>query len=289
MSEKIIETNSLEYVKSIIKDRKSDVHKHQCGKVLVIGGFHGMTGAGIMAAQASLRGGAGLVKLCCNRDGFPVANTVIPEVITIKWDKVVKELESFDAVAIGPGAGRTGNTALMLDYVLRNSANPVIIDADGLNVISDKEAMHNLVRENGHRIIMTPHHGEADRLLGIERDERLSREETAKMLVEKYRTTVVLKGEGSLIAGLKDDDSIRLTRNVTGNPGMATAGSGDALTGVVAAFAAMGMKPYEALNAAVYVHGLAGDLAVEDKGEFGMTAGDIIDQLPYAIKKIRGK
>lgn len=284
----MIETINPEYVSSVIVDRPSNVHKHQCGKILVIGGFHGMAGAGIMTSFAALRSGAGIVKLCCNRDEFSVANTVVPEVITIKWDKVVKDLQTFDTVAIGPGAGRTGNTALMLDFVLRNSEKTVIIDADGLNVISDKEGMQNLVRKNGDRIIMTPHHGEADRLLGIENEDRLSREETIKRLVEEYESTVVLKGEGSLVAGIKDGD-MKIMKNTTGNAGMATAGSGDVLTGVVAAFTGMGMKPFEATAAAVHVHGLAGDMALKKKGEFGMISRDIIHQLPYAIMEVRGK
>lgn len=296
-----------EYVKTVLKPRGYGVHKGDCGRVLVIAGGAGMTGAAIFTAKAAMRSGAGLVYLCTAKENFPIIQSTIPEVICVPWSEASKVLANgagaetegktdfeavssnrngYDAVAFGPGMGMNNETAFLLQQVLKLYDGPIVVDADGLNVISEYPELRTLVREYAGELIMTPHIGEAKRLLkGSDEADTKDTFKLIRGIAHRYRQLSIMKGPGTLVFGRSDDDeTAEIWVNTTGNAGMATAGSGDVLTGTIASFAAQGMTLTKAAKVGVFIHGRAGDLAAEDKGQYGMIASDIIEQLPYAIK-----
>ena len=280
---KILGLTDREFVHTVIKKRPRDIHKGDCGRVLLICGSEEMAGAAIFASRAAIKSGSGLVYTCTAREIYPVLQISVPEGICKSWDKVKDNLNQYDAIAIGPGLGTGQGTASMLNHLLSKYDGTVIIDADGLNAIAADDALQALVADTHAKVIMTPHVGEARRLLGGQADKgNLSREELAEALTKKYKCIVVMKGAGTIVALSETCAYI----NTTGNPGMATAGSGDVLTGIVASFAGQGMAAEDAARAGVFVHGLAGDLAAEHFGEYGLTASDIADFVPFALKEL---
>ena len=272
-----------EFVHTVIRKRPRDIHKGDCGRVLLICGSEEMAGAAVFATRAAIKSGSGLVYTCTAREIFPVLQISVPEGICKSWDKVKENLMQYDAIAIGPGMGTGEKTAAILIRVLSKYDGPVIIDADGLNTIAADENLQDLVAKTRAKVIMTPHVGEARRLLGGQADQgHLTREEMAEALTKKYNVIVVMKGAGTIVS-LSDNEAYI---NTTGNPGMATAGSGDVLTGIIASFAGQGMVAGDAARAGVFVHGLAGDMAAEHFGEYGLTASDIADYVPFALKEL---
>lgn len=272
-----------EFVHTVIRKRPRDIHKGDCGRVLLICGSEEMAGAAVFATRAAIKSGSGLVYTCTAREIFPVLQISVPEGICKSWDKVKENLMQYDAIAIGPGMGTGEKTAAILIRVLSKYDGPVIIDADGLNTIAADENLQDLVAKTRAKVITTPHVGEARRLLGGQADQgHLTREEMAETLTKKYNAVVVMKGAGTIVA-LSDNEAYI---NTTGNPGMATAGSGDVLTGIIASFAGQGMVAGDAARAGVFVHGLAGDMAAEHFGEYGLTASDIADYVPFALKEL---
>ena len=245
-----------------------------------------MAGAAVFAARAAIKCGSGLVKVCTARQIFPVLQISVPEATCITWDKIKGDLSAFDAVAIGPGMGVGRRTKNILERVLREYTKTVVIDADGLNTVAGDSRLRQLVKAARAQVIMTPHIGEAKRLLdrGWPADEKgeASKEAVAEALMKAYGCVAVVKGAGTLVA---DPDGEAYT-NTTGNPGMATAGSGDVLTGVITSLAGQGLDPFSAARAGVFLHGLSGDLAAEQTGEYGLTASDIANYVPFAIKEL---
>ena len=280
---KILGLTDRDFVHTVIRKRPRDIHKGDCGRVLLICGSEEMAGAAVFATRAAIKSGSGLVYTCTAREIFPVLQISVPEGICKSWDKVKENLMQYDAIAIGPGMGVSDETRNILDHVLFKYDGPVIIDADGLNAVASDPHLQALVCETRARVIMTPHVGEARRLLGGQADRGdLTREALAEALTKKYHAIVVMKGAGTIVALSETDAYI----NTTGNPGMATAGSGDVLTGIIASFAGQGMAAGDAARAGVFVHGLAGDLAAEHFGEYGLTASDIADYVPFALKEL---
>lgn len=280
---KILGLTDREFVHTVIRKRPRDIHKGDCGRVLLICGSEEMAGAAVFATRAAIKSGSGLVYTCTAREIFPVLQISVPEGICKSWDKVKENLMQYDAIAIGPGMGTGENTAAILIRVLSKYDGPVIIDADGLNTIAADENLQALAAKTRAKVIMTPHVGEARRLLGGQADQgHLTREEMAEALTKKYNCIVVMKGAGTIVALSETEAYI----NTTGNPGMATAGSGDVLTGIIASFAGQGMVAGDAARAGVFVHGLAGDMAAEHFGEYGLTASDIADYVPFALKEL---
>ena len=280
---KILGLTDREFVHTVIRKRPRDIHKGDCGRVLLICGSEEMAGAAVFATRAAIKSGSGLVYTCTAREIFHVLQISVPEGICKSWDKVKENLMQYDAIAIGPGMGTGENTAAILIRVLSKYDGPVIIDADGLNTIAADENLQALAAKTRAKVIMTPHVGEARRLLGGQADQgHLTREEMAEALTKKYNCIVVMKGAGTIVALSETEAYI----NTTGNPGMATAGSGDVLTGIIASFAGQGMTTGDAARAGVFVHGLAGDMAAEHFGEYGLTASDIADYVPFALKEL---
>ncbi len=283
-----------DFVKEKIRKRYLNTHKGDYGKILVIAGVGEMPGAAFFTAKSALRTGSGLVYVCTGRENFAVLQALVPEAICLDCEKLYADrndgncedridINAYDAVAFGPGMGTSGIARDLLQQILSEGKVPLIIDADGLNIISDRIFADKVKKYKG-EIVITPHIGEAKRLFEDDMIEDYSRKLIALKLQKKYGCNVVLKGNRTLVcAGQEWDDT---WTNTTGNPGMATAGSGDILTGVIASLAGQGIQLDYASKLGVFLHGLAGNLAAEDKGEYGMIARDIMEELPYAIKSI---
>ncbi len=258
-----------EQFRQLLEPRARNGHKGDYGHVLVIGGAKGKTGAAAMAGLAALRSGAGLVTVSCSE---PNLIAVAPELMT----SLAPDLLRKDVIAIGPGLGDEPELVELTRSLTAGSDKPMVIDADGLNALAGSEWS-----SGGHPRVLTPHPGEMSRLAGktvaaIEAD-RIS---AARSLAMDKKVCVVLKGERSLIAFADG----RVYINPTGTPAMATGGTGDILTGMIAGF--LGQFPHQpeqAIAAAVYLHGLSGELGAAAKGEKSLIATDLLEFLPAAI------
>lgn len=280
-------------IKGMLPRRDKFSHKGTFGRIGIISGSLGMTGATYLSSMAALRTGSGLV--------YSIVPDSLKEVLSIKlteaiikpvedrstghftmdsFQQIIHIIEGMDAIAIGPGMGVDEERVELVRKILLEYKKPVILDADGINLISLDPTI--LMDRQGDTII-TPHPGELSRLLGVSIGEiQKERVEYSKLTSNKYNVITVLKGANTLVTDGKE----KVYKNNTGNPGMATAGSGDVLTGMITSFIGQGISPYEGAVLGVYCHGLAGDLASRDKGEYGMIARDILDNIPYSIKKL---
>ncbi len=268
-----------------LPERAIDAHKGDVGRVLVVGGMlaeHGMIGAPALAANASLKSGCGLVQIITSAEAQPYVGILAPCATTRKapcddWDisRLATEFGA-DVIAIGPGAGDTISGNQLID-LFHNFSGGIVVDADAIN------ALATVGRWNArwpHNVVLTPHPGEMSRLLrgwGMP-DTIDSREDCALMYAAKTGVTVVLKGAGTVVT-----DGQKVYVNQTGNAGMATAGSGDVLTGIVAALIGQRMVAFDAAVLGVYVHGLAGDSAAEQLGRMSLVATDLLEFLPEAL------
>jgi ADP-dependent NAD(P)H-hydrate dehydratase len=269
--------------------RPVDAHKGTAGLVLVVAGSRGMAGAAALVGNGALRGGAGLVRIatpnvvldtvavlapCCTLAPLPDDGTCLTREAA---DGVLRLAKDRHALAIGPGLGQTDGVAGVVTTVLARAVVPIVLDADGLNVLGRHSAV--VLKTAQVPVIATPHPGEAARLLGQTIKQVQGDRETAAAALAAMGAVAVLKGHGTVVC-----DGRRLYVNQTGNPGMATAGSGDVMTGLLAALVAGGMEPFDAAVLAVWAHGRAGDLAAERLGVLGLTALDILDCLPQALR-----
>lgn len=285
-----LKVNLTEYenVKSIIKKRNRNSHKGTYGRVGILAGSKGMAGAAVLNCNSALRSGSGLVKACVPDSIYNIVEAMSIETITyafdelhISFDELDRELIQFsDVIATGSGCANMKSYRDILEFLLGSSEKPLIIDAEGINVLN-----LDILKNHKQNIILTPHYGEMARLLKKDtdyfRDDIIDK---AAEFADKYNVYLVLKGARTVIACPNGHIYI----NTTGNPGMATAGSGDVLTGVIAAFIGQKIEIINALRAAVYIHGLAGDIGSNYVGEYSLIAGDIVRYLPDAIKTITG-
>ena len=334
-------------VQNIIGRRNKEIHKGDCGRIMIAAGSEGMAGAAILAARAALRTCSGLVRTAIPKCLFPIVQVGVPEATCIERRLPIQNLADFDAVCAGPGLGEGKESIDFVKELLISYEKTLIVDADGLNIIAHC-GLFDLLRRRAdlypEQTILTPHMGEARRLLETEDPactaapaapkisaasgagpaaSAAARGRIAAALVRKTRAIIVLKGAGTLVAA----EGRQTYTNTTGNPGMATAGSGDVLSGIITglagqrsqvgtgtaldfapgnpagavpdgtavpgteATAGQAAKParigaFEAALAGVYIHGLAGDLAARELGEYGVTAGDLALYTAYAMKKI---
>jgi len=264
-------------------------HKRSVGTVLVVGGARGMTGAAYLAAMAALRSGAGLVHVA-QPEGSAGASPFI-EVITVPVPGVDHlgneslaalraEMQSLKAVVLGPGLGRADGTAALVPELIKEPL-PMLIDADGLYALGDRP---ELLAERQAPTVLTPHEGELARLMGCSADDVTARRlELARSAAQRSNATVILKGEGSIVA----DPSGAVYVIPTGNPGLATPGTGDVLSGVVAGQLAKGLTATDAACLGGFLHGLAADLASAVVGTEGMVAGDLLEFLPAAVEDLK--
>lgn len=270
------------WLKNLIRPRPRNSHKGSFGHVFAMGGIKGMSGAIRLCGEAALRSGAGLVTLGTDPAHGELLNLNRPELMirTIDADNNwIADLGRNVVIALGPGLGSSAWSELLFHECMANKA-AMVIDADGLNLLSRHSQRSRLPADNR---VLTPHPGEASRLLGCTiSDVQQDRVGAALELASRFGASVVLKGCGTVVA----DQAGRYAICRMGNPGMATAGSGDVLTGIIAALLAQGLNCYDAACAGVTVHAMAGDFAARDVGEISMIAGDIIDYLPDVWREI---
>ncbi|WP_288317660.1 NAD(P)H-hydrate dehydratase [Xylanibacter caecicola] len=268
-------------IKARILHRNSFAHKGDMGSALLIAGSYGMAGAAVLAAKACLRSGAGKVTVGTPKRNNDILQISVPEAIVHhdKDDKYFTEpidVEEFDALGIGPGLGQNENTAIALITQIRKTQVPIVLDADALNILASHRAWLQQLPKG---IIMTPHPKEFERLAGnhyVDSYERLCK---AQSMAQQLHAYIILKGHHSALC-LPDGTVIF---NSTGNAGMATAGSGDVLTGIITGLLARGYKQAEACLTGMYLHGIAGDIAAKETGMESLTAGDLIEKIPQAF------
>ncbi|GAQ25254.1 MULTISPECIES: bifunctional ADP-dependent NAD(P)H-hydrate dehydratase/NAD(P)H-hydrate epimerase [Tepidanaerobacter] len=282
------------WVASCFKAYPPDAHKGTFGKVFIIAGSQGMTGAAALSATAAVRSGAGLVTVGIPKSLDDILETKLTEAMKLPLAETSDRCLSLDAlntaiefastcnaVVLGPGISQKNETKKFVQQFILKCPVPIVIDADGLNALADNP---DILKDISAPVIITPHPGEMGRLLNMTsaqiQEDRIGAARTA---AKRFGCVAVLKGARTLIA----TPSNELFINPTGNPGMATGGSGDVLSGMIGAFLARGMEPHEAAASAVYLHGLAGDFAALDKTEIYLSAGDIINYLYKAFYKIK--
>ena len=273
-----------EVIRPIIKPRKRFAHKGSFGHGLLIAGSYGMAGASILSAKACLRSGIGLLTVHTPIHNHDILQISVPEAIVQtdiheRYFAQPTDLSRYKAIAIGPGLGQEEDTALAMMEQIQGSNLPVILDADAINILSTHR---NWLSRLPKRCILTPHLGELERLIGkcMDTYERLTK---VKELAAYLQSYIIVKGAWTTIVTPEGEYFF----NPTGNPGMATGGSGDVLTGILLALVAQGYSREEACKLGVYIHGLAGDIAAEEMTETGMISSDIINALPNVWKKIR--
>lgn len=273
-----------DYVKDRIINRKKFSHKGSFGHVLLIAGSYGKIGAAILAAKACLRSGSGLVTVHVPKIGYEIMQMALPEaMISIDWSDIIftniSNIEIYTTVGIGPGIGTKQNTKKALANLLEKITTPIVIDADGLNILSEQKELIKKVPRNS---ILTPHPKEFERLVG-EMSNDFERLNAQISFSKEYQLFVVLKGANTSITC--PDGSCYF--NSTGNPGMATAGSGDVLTGIILSLLGQGYEPKDAAIIGVYLHGLSGDIASVNIGQEAVIASDIIENIGAAYLKIK--
>jgi hydroxyethylthiazole kinase-like uncharacterized protein yjeF len=282
-------------VSKMIPVRPANSNKGDFGRVLLVTGSTGMTGSGCLASMAALRSGAGLVYAGVPKSLAPIYGSVLKEPVILPLEdngsgslavecagEILVQMKRMSVAAIGPGLTASNSISQIVGRIVRESTIPLVLDADALNVIGSNTA---ILKGLGIQAVLTPHPGEMARLTGLSiHDIQADRIGAAKAFAMDYRVIVVLKGSRTIVALPNGHIYV----NSTGNAGMATAGAGDALTGIIAGLIAQGADAEEAAIAGVFLHGLAGDAAAGRIGVHGMVTGDIIDSLPQAIKSITG-
>lgn len=279
--------------------RRPDGNKGTFGKVLLFAGSENMAGAAVLCGKGLLRSGAGMVKICTCESNRLVLQEVLPEAMLLTYTRADEvrqgnmtlqaELEKAlcwaDCIVAGPGIGTEKSAEQILEWLLAGGKKPIVLDADGLNLLAKSEKLAQIlvesVKETGREVILTPHVGELSRLLGCSINEiKDSPEEKARRAAKKYQAVIVSKDARTLVCG----ESGPVFLNTAGNSGMATAGSGDVLAGVIGALLAGGMGSLNSAVAGTYLHACAGDLAAQKVGEAGLMASDLIQALA-AIQK----
>ena len=287
--------HGMQTIKNIpkLKQRVAEAHKGDFGRVCIIAGSVGMSGAAALAGTAALRAGAGLVRVAVPDAVLPIVASIEPSFTTIPLPSdnkgriaakamraVLAAAEDNDVLAFGPGVGVAAGPRRVLEELLRIKGLRLIIDADGLNNLAKIKDWVKTIKAS---VILTPHPGELKRLWrGLFREDMPSeRTEQANRLAIQSNSVVVLKGAGTVVS-----DGSKAYINTTGNPGMATAGAGDVLTGIITALCGQGMNNFDASVLGVHVHGLAGDIAAKELGQISLIASDLLNCLPKAFNNI---
>lgn len=277
------------------KPRKPTSHKGDFGRIFILAGSRGLSGAAHLAGMGAVRAGAGLVTVGVPEAIYSIVARRELEVMVRPFPAtaqgslayralkaILRFLDTQDVLALGPGLSQASETQRLIRKLVEKNTRPLVLDADGLNAFCHH--VPNLHR-CGSRAVFTPHPGEFARMFGQRPTHALAdRKKKVLAAAKNYRATIVLKGYRTVVA----DPSGKVYVNLTGNPGMASGGSGDVLTGVIAALLGQGFSPYDAARFGVYLHGLAGDLAQKKTGEVSLAARDILACLPDAIRKTRG-
>ena len=272
-------------VLSMLPDRPNDSHKGTFGKILLLCGSRGFTGAAALAAMGALRSGAGLTYLAVPESIYEIEAVKLTEPVIFPVDddngtsslsglpQIEDLLTGKDAVLVGPGIGRSDGATAVVRTVLESFSGPVVVDADGINVLS---AHKDILRGRTSPTILTPHDGEFQRFGGNLTEDRIR---SAAEMATQYSCVVLLKGCRTIIT-----DGMRCYCNHTGNPGMATGGSGDVLSGIIVSLLGQGLPPLEAAACGAWLHGAAGDLCAKEIGQYGMLPSDMVNVLPRLMK-----
>ncbi len=277
----------------VLPPRATNSHKGDYGKVLLVGGSRGMSGAIALAGMACLRSGAGLVTLAVPDVCLDVVASFEPSYMTVPLpsdnqgrltataqERLAELADQATCIACGPGLGRSQHLTDLMAWMYEVLPQPIVFDADSLFALAQRQ--DRLDDPAGPRVL-TPHLGEFKRLVGEDKLEREQAELFAAQYASQRQVVVLLKGKETVVT-----DGRRATHNSTGNPGMATGGSGDVLTGVIAAFMGQGLGAFDAARLGAYVHGLAGDHAARSKGQTSMIASDLVANLPAAFMEMDG-
>jgi hydroxyethylthiazole kinase-like uncharacterized protein yjeF len=281
-------------VKPLARKRDRNSHKGDYGHCLILAGSTGKTGAAALAANSAVRTGSGLVTLAVPASLNPILEVKTTEAMTLPMEdfgkgwlsgdlsvRVESAFDGKDSVALGPGIGRNPETALLVRRLVEEVEIPMVIDADGLNAVSEDVPV--LSRRKSGEVVLTPHPGEMSRLSGMSIDDiEADRIAAARNFADKYGVHVVLKGARTVIAAPDG----RVAVNGSGNPGMASGGMGDVLTGIIVSLLGQRYPAFDACRLGVFLHGFAADLVAEDKGEAGISARDVQERLPWALKKL---
>lgn len=272
-----------EFLRHLIQPRSRHAHKGNFGRGGLVVGSYGKMGAAVLASRAYMRAGAGLLTVFCPKSGNQILQTSVPEAMTVSVgeDQISGEVpipSDFDAIGVGPGIGTSDETGKTLGMLLKSAESPVVLDADALNLISKNRELMGLIPDHS---ILTPHPKEFERLFGSSSSDFLTLTQLSAAS-KRLNSYIVLKG--AYTATSNPEGSIYF--NSTGNPGMATGGSGDVLTGIITSLLAQGQTPFHSAILGVYLHGLAGDLSKSHLGEIGVIASDLITYLPDAFQRL---
>ena len=280
----------------MLPPRANDAHKGNFGKVLFVGGSSGMSGAISMTGLAALRSGSGLVTIATPTGvqhtvasyhpaytTFPLTEDSEGKVSLTSHNQITEIAGSFDAIGCGPGLSTNEGAHLIVQKLLGLAGKPVVLDADALNLLAlyrsliGDEAWQNVMRSAG-ALVLTPHPREMERIFGVPSSDRQGQVMAAATLSEQMDTVWVIKGGPTVVIAKG-----RIWENTTGNPGMATAGAGDVLTGIISSLLGQGLSAWDAARLGVWVHGYAGDLAADQLGQIGLICTDLIELLPKAF------
>ena len=280
-----IQSLNHEKVLSLLPDRDTWGHKGSFGKILLLGGSRGYTGAAYFAAMGALRSGAGLTFLGVPESIYAIEAVKLNEPVVfplpdesgklsiLSVSEVEKKLPQMDAVLIGCGLGQSGGTLAVVKAVLEHAECPVVVDADGINVLKEHK---DILRRRAYPTILTPHDGEFLRFGGTIGEDRMA---SAAYFSREWNSIVLLKGHRTCIT---DGETGYI--NETGNPGMAVGGSGDLLAGILVSLLGQGLAPLEAAACAAWIHGAAGDLCADEIGQYGMLPTDMLSRIPRLMK-----
>lgn len=267
-------------VRNILRKRNNNSYKGDYGQVLVIAGSMGFAGAAYLTTQSAVRSGAGLVTLCVPKEIQDIMSIKLTEAMTINFeqsDKIGNIMVKANCIAIGPGMGVGKITLNVIKSTIENADCPIVIDADGLNVLQEKL---DILDQKNSTIILTPHYGEMARLTGLSIDEiKKNRCEIARNFAMEHDVIVLLKDHKTIIT-----DGNYVYENTTGNSAMASGGMGDTLTGIIASFIAQGYDPFEATYISAFIHGYCGDRLSENM--FCVNATHVVNELPFGIYEI---
>ena len=281
----------MKIVRDIMPHRQACANKYSVGSLLCVCGSYSMAGAAVLCAKAALRTGAGLVRIAVPESIYTIVSAALPEAVFLVLPEnekgaisasavreIIKYANKSDAVLMGCGSKLCTDTVSIALSLVSECKSPLVLDADGINAVSKHI---DVLRDRVYPTVLTPHEGEMSRLTGLSSAYiRENREETAQNFADDYGVTLVLKGKDTVVASKNSQMYI----NPTGNAGMAVAGSGDVLAGMIASFVSQGVDVALSSVAGAYLHGLAGDIAKDDLTEYSLMPSDIIKRIPKAIK-----
>ncbi len=283
------------YIQKTLFKREKNTHKGNYGRLLVFAGSPGMAGAAIFVGRTAVKSGAGLVSFLLpdlTDPIYPILQLSVPECTCVEYSEDF-DLSAYDVIVAGPGLGSSDDRLFILNTIIENYEGILVLDADALNEVSRYPALADSLAESKAQVIITPHPGEARRLMKLDPDldairESGDRAAIVKELAKMFNCTAVLKGSGTLVCGnaaatTYSDAIYDVFENITGNPGMATGGAGDVLAGLIGSLAGQGYLPLDAARIGVYIHGAAGDRATKLIGEMGVTASDIAGLVPTVL------